>query len=149
MRRWSCSTTLLRYGQVRIWTAPSHRIEFVIHTHAAQGGMGWFQAVEGNHTRIAVTTKRSTEEGFGGGHVARSTEVGFDGFALFMDGAVEVHPLTAYLEVGLIYAPGIANRPLVSLPRFFEFRSVAYVQRRTVQGATSTPSSRTNSAKFR
>jgi hypothetical protein len=39
---------------------------------------------EGNHTRIAVTAKRSTEEGFGGGDVARSTEVGFYGFTLFI-----------------------------------------------------------------
>ena len=62
MRRWSCSTTLLRYGQVRIWTAPSRTvIEFVIHTHAAQGGMGWFEAVKGNHTRIAVMAKRFTQ----------------------------------------------------------------------------------------
>ena len=101
-------------------------IEFVIHTHAAQGGMGWFEAVEGNHTRIAVTAKRSTEEGFGGGDVARSTEVGFDGFTLFIHSAVEVHPLTAYLEVGLVYAPGIADRPLVGSPTFFEFGDVAY-----------------------
>ena len=88
--------------------------------------MGWCEAVEGNHTRIAVTAKRSTEEGFGGGDVARSTEVGFYGFAPFIDGAVEVHPLTAYLEVGLVYAPGIADRPLVGLPTFFEFGDVAY-----------------------
>jgi len=40
---------------VRIWTAPSRAvIGFVIHTHAAQGGMGWFEAVQGNHTRIAM-----------------------------------------------------------------------------------------------
>jgi hypothetical protein len=84
-------------------------IEFVIHTHAAQSGMGWFESVEGNHTRIAVTTKRSTKEGFGSRDVACSTKVGFYGFALFIDGAVEVHPSTAYLEVGLVYAPGITT----------------------------------------
>ena len=66
-----------------------------------------------------------TEEGLGGGDVTRSTEVGFDGFALFINSAVEVHPLTAYLEVGLVYAPGIADRPLVGLPTFLELWDVA------------------------
>jgi len=48
------------YGPSRIWAAPSRAvIEFVIHTRAAQGGMGWFEAVHGNHTRIAVTPERS------------------------------------------------------------------------------------------
>src|SRR5580692_3495801 len=56
----------------------------------------------------------------------RSTEVGFDGFALFINSAVEVHPLTAYLEVGLVYAPGIADRPLIGLPAFLELWDVAY-----------------------
>jgi hypothetical protein len=37
-----------------------------------------------------------------------------------MNGAVEVHPLTAYLEVGLVYPPGIADRLLVDLPTFLE-----------------------------
>jgi hypothetical protein len=36
-----------------------------------------------------------------GGNVTRSTEVGFDGFALFINRAAEVHPLTAYFEVKL------------------------------------------------
>jgi hypothetical protein len=48
-------------------------VEFVIHAHAPQSGMGGLEAVDGNHTRIAVTAKRSTEEGFGGSDVARST----------------------------------------------------------------------------
>jgi hypothetical protein len=69
---------------------------------------------------------RFTEEGLGGGDVARSTEVGFDGFALFINSTVEVHPLTAYLGVGLVYAPGIADRPLVGLPTFLELWDVAY-----------------------
>ena len=59
-------------------------------------------------------------------NVARSTEVGFDGFALFINRAVEVHPLTAYFEVGLVHAPGIADRPLIGLPAFLELWDVAY-----------------------
>jgi len=101
-------------------------IEFVIHTHAAQSGMGGLKAIQGNYSRLAVALESFTEESLGGGNVARSTEVGFDGFTLFIDRAVEVHPLTAYLEVGLVYAPGIADRPLVGLPTFFEVGDVAY-----------------------
>ena len=74
---------------------------------------------------LAVALESLTEEGLGGGDVTRSTEVGFDGFALFINSAVEVHPLTAYLEVGLVYAPGIADRPLVGLPTFLELWDVA------------------------
>ncbi len=101
-------------------------IEFVIHTHAAQSGMGGLEAIQGNYSRLAVALESSTEESLGGGDVARSTEVGFDGFALFINSAVEVHPLTAYLEVGLVYPPGIADRPLIGLPTFLELRYKTY-----------------------
>src|SRR6266436_2274896 len=87
---------------------------------------GWVRTIQGNYSRLAVALESFTEEGLGGGDVTRSTEVGFDGFALFINGAVEVHPLTAYLEVGLVYAPGIADRPLVGLPTFCEVGDVAY-----------------------
>ena len=82
--------------------------------------------IQGNYSRLAVALERFTEESLGGGNVARSTEVGFDGFALFINSAVEVHPLTAYLEVGLVYPPGIADRPLIGLPTFLELRYKTY-----------------------
>src|SRR6266446_2028849 len=70
-------------------------IEFVIHTHAAQSSMGGLKAIQGNYSRLAVALESFTEEGLGGGDVTRSTEVGFDGgfdgFALFINSAVEVH----------------------------------------------------------
>ena len=94
-------------------------IEFVIHTHAAQSGMGSIKSPSRVITLgLAVALESPTEESLGGGNVARSTEVGFDGFALFINSAVELHPLTAYLEVGLVYPPGIADRPLIGLPTF-------------------------------
>ena len=62
--------------------------------------MGGLEAIQGNYSRLAVALESLTEEGLGGGDVTRSTEVGFDGFALFINGAVEVHPLTAYFKVG-------------------------------------------------
>jgi hypothetical protein len=67
-----------------------------------------------------------TEEGLGGGDVTRSTEVGFDGFALLINSAVEVHPLTGYFEVALVHPPRIADRPLIGLPAFLELWHVAY-----------------------
>ena len=75
---------------------------------------------------LAVALESPTEEGLGGGNVARSTEVGFDGFALFINSAVEVHPLTAYFEAGLVHAPEIAGRPLIGLPTFLELRYKTY-----------------------
>ena len=96
------------------------------HAHAAQSGMGGLEAIQGNYSRLAVALESFTEEGLGGGDVTRSTEVGFDGFALFINSAVEVHPLTAYLEVGLVHAPGIADRPLIGLPAFLELWDVTY-----------------------
>jgi hypothetical protein len=46
--------------------------------------MGGFEAIQGNYSRLAVALESFTEEGLGGGDVTRSTEVGFDGFALFI-----------------------------------------------------------------
>ena len=66
-------------------------IELVIHAHAAQSGMGGLEAIQGNDSRLAVALESLTEEGLGGGDVTRSTEVGFDGFALFINRAVEVN----------------------------------------------------------
>jgi hypothetical protein len=73
-----------------------------------------------------VTAKGFTEERLRGGIVTAATEVRLDGFALFINSAVEIHPLTAYLEVGLVHTPGIANRPLISLPALLELRHVTY-----------------------
>ena len=101
-------------------------IELVIHAHAAQSGMGGLEAIQGDYSWLAVALECLTEEGLGGGDATRSTDVGFDGFALFINSAVEVHPLTAYLEVGLVYAPGIADRPLIGLPAFLELWDVTY-----------------------
>src|SRR5208282_561966 len=45
------------------------------------------EAIQGNYSRLAVALESFTEEGLGGGDVTRSTEVGFDGFALFINSA--------------------------------------------------------------
>ena len=50
-------------------------IEFVIHAHAPQSGMGGLEAIQGNYSRLAVALESFTEEGLGGGDVTRSTEL--------------------------------------------------------------------------
>jgi hypothetical protein len=101
-------------------------IELVIHAHAAQSGMGGLKAIQGNYSRLAVAFESFTEEGPGGGDVTRSTLGRIRRFYPFINSAVEVHPLTAYLEVGLVHAPGIADRPLIGLPAFVELWDVTY-----------------------
>src|SRR5258708_16959634 len=64
-------------------------IKFVIHAHPAQGGMRGLETVQGNYSWVAVTAKRPPEKRLGGGDVAGTADVGFDGFALFIHGAVQ------------------------------------------------------------
>jgi hypothetical protein len=52
--------------------------------NAAQSGTGGLEAIQGNYSRLAVALESFTEEGLGGGDATRSTDVGFDGFALFI-----------------------------------------------------------------
>jgi hypothetical protein len=47
-----------------------------------------------------------------------------DGVALFVDGAIEVHLLTTDLDISLIYAPGVADRPRITAPAFLKFRDI-------------------------
>jgi len=51
---------------------------------------------------LAVALESFTEERLRGGDVTRSTEVGFDGFALFINSALEVDPPPAHLKVSLV-----------------------------------------------
>ena len=97
--------------------------------------MGWLETVQGDYPRVVVTAEGFSKERFGGGDVARSAEIRFDRFALFVDGAVEVYPPAAHLEVSLIQpardrpsravtvAPVPRRAPelfLISLPVAFE-----------------------------
>jgi len=82
--------------------------------------MRGLETVQSNHPWVAVTAKRPPEKRLGGGDVAGTAEVGFDRFALFIHGAVQVNPVAAHLEVGLIAAPGITDRTFMGLPAFLE-----------------------------
>ena len=43
-----------------------------------------------------------------------------NGFILLIHRAIEVNPLALYLNVGLIYAPGITHRQCVLVPALFK-----------------------------
>jgi hypothetical protein len=70
MRRWSCSTTLFKYGLVRMNGGLPTVIEFVVHAMRRRAAWVGSKPSQGNHPRVAVATERLTEEGFGGGDVA-------------------------------------------------------------------------------
>ncbi len=80
MRRWCCSTTLVKYqASADLNGILPTVIEFVVHAHATQSGMGRFEAVQGSHMRVAVATERM--KALGGGDVAGAAKVGLNRFA--------------------------------------------------------------------
>ena len=113
--------------------------------------MGGLEAIQGNYSRLAVALESLTEEGLGGGDEPRvRSRQDLTVLPRFINRAVEVHPLTAYFEVGLVHAPGIADRPPIGLPAFLELwgcNELPIVG--IVLGGTLTPSSRTSSARSR
>lgn len=52
---------------------------------------------------------------------------------LFIDGAIEILPLTKNLDVGFIYAPALANRTLVSTKNLCNVGNSLIAQRWTVE----------------
>jgi hypothetical protein len=80
MRRWCCSTTLVKYqASADLNGILPTVIEFVVHALATQSGMGRFEAVQGSHMRVAVATERM--KALGGGDVAGAAKVGLNRFA--------------------------------------------------------------------
>jgi hypothetical protein len=55
--------------------------------------------------------RRPGKEPLSGDHITPFAQKKIDGVALSVDGAIEVHPLTTDLDISLIYAPGVADRP--------------------------------------
>jgi len=67
--------------------------------------------------------RRTAKELFGGGYVTPFTQEKINGSTLFMDRAIQVSPLTLYLNVGLIYTPGV--RPQAARTGSSAFQSPA------------------------
>ena len=56
------------------------------------------------------------KEQLGGHYVTPFAQKKIDGSTLLIDGAIKVDPLATNLNIGLVYAPGIADRPRITVP---------------------------------
>ena len=81
-------------------------------------------AIQGDHLRGSMLFRRPGKESLSGDHITPFAQEKVDGVALFVDGAIQVHPLTTDLDISLIYAPGVADRPRITAPALFEFRDI-------------------------
>src|SRR5271169_6770191 len=67
---------------------------------------------------------RPGKEPLGGCNVTPFAQEKVDGAARFIHGAIEVDPLAFDLEVSLIHAPGVADRPCVMIPALLKLRDI-------------------------
>ena len=82
-------------------------------------------AVEGDGVRRPpFMPDRLLEEGLGCGHIACPAQPEVDGLPGFIHGSVEVDPLAAYLDVGLIDSPRATTGSSKAVPALDEFRGV-------------------------
>lgn len=65
------------------------------------------------------------EETLRRGHIAFGRKQETDGFALLVDGAVQILPDALDLDIGLIHAPTAAGRALVFAGHFLDHRQEA------------------------
>src|SRR6059058_2807562 len=70
-------------------------------------------------------SERFREEGFGCFGIPGGTEQKFQGIALRIHGAIEIHPHFFHLHVCLIYPPRIGGRLQMRSASFVEFRGIA------------------------
>jgi hypothetical protein len=80
--------------------------------------------VQGDHPWGSMLLRRPGKEPLGGGHITPFAQEEIDGAPLFIDGAVQVNPLAAHLEIRLIHSPRIAHRPRIMVPAFLKVRHV-------------------------
>jgi hypothetical protein len=64
---------------------------------------------------------RLLEEGFGCGHIACPTHPEVDRLPGFIYGSIEVDPLAAYLDIGLIDSPRATTGSSKAVPALDEF----------------------------
>src|SRR5260221_2869469 len=73
----------------------------------------------------ASVLHRAAQKRFGGVHVPVPAEKEIDCLACFVDGAVQVYPLSVNLYVGLVHPPRSADGSSVASPTLLELRQVA------------------------
>src|ERR1700674_3824383 len=67
----------------------------------------------------------TAQKRFGGVHVSLLAETEIDRLARFVDGTVQVHPLSVNLYIRLVHPPRSADRSSVAPPTLLELRQVA------------------------
>ena len=75
-------------------------------------------AVQGDHPWDAMLPRRPGKEPLGGCNVTPFAQEKIDGAAHFIHGAIQVDPSAFDLEVSLIRAPRVADRPRYRLQCF-------------------------------
>lgn len=106
--------------QVLALTDPDGRLSMRI--HGVQRGQVGPAFVDSHGIRCAVLVDGLFEVTPGRNLVTAGTQQEVDGVAGFVHGTIEVCPLAPHLEVGLVHAPALANRPLVTTKRLLEQR---------------------------
>jgi Zincin-like metallopeptidase len=68
--------------------------------------------------------RRPGKEPLSGGHITPFAQEKVDGSTMPINGAIEVDPLATNLNISLVYAPGIADRPRITAPALLKFRDI-------------------------
>jgi hypothetical protein len=80
-------------------------------------------AVDDNAFRPAMPAESLSEEAFGGGKIALLAEPELNRVTATVDGAIEIHPSAANLDIGLVGMPSIADGALAPIEKLDQQRS--------------------------
>src|SRR5271165_2733297 len=80
--------------------------------------------IQGDHPRGSMLFRRPGKEPLSGGHITPFAQEKVDGSTLPIDRAIAVDPLATNLNISLVYAPGIADRPRITAPALLKFRDI-------------------------
>jgi hypothetical protein len=82
-------------------------------------------AVDDNPVGAAAAIKGSSQEPPGCRQIPKLAEEEFHRVAHAIDGAVEIRPLAAHLDIGFIHVPTATDSPFAPVEAFQQFRRVA------------------------
>jgi len=120
--RWSCSTRLFKYRLDRTWTRPR---KFAIFFHLPHRTMRSSIGVQRDLRGHPSVLHRAAQKRFGGVYVPVPAEKEIHRLACFVDGPIQVHPVSVNLYISLVHPPRTAHGPSVAPPPLFEFWKVA------------------------
>ena len=99
--------------------------KFAVFLHLSHRPMRGRVSVQRDLRGHASVLHCAAQKRFGGVHVPVPAEKEIDRLARFVDGAVQVHPLSVNLYIGLVHPPRPTDGASVSPPALFEFWKVA------------------------